>query len=433
MSWERFKTRLIDFGRSLPTWEEYQKSRQYFDDKIDEERETLISSYLRGTEDEIEKRLRIEQIRILDLNHVKFANHITIIESRISQADELDREWIIKKIEEEDIKREELKRLREEEEPSNENDFSSPPAKKKKPEQKSSKEKLAIRLKTGLISEKGLAFSLYDSAIHPDKTIDMDYRTWWIGDCISWAIIEDYGMPWTEEEKKDFFMNPEELKKAEEYLLKLREDNPQVYTERVPQVVLLSSQIREKIGKRKLLNSNIHELVKKFVGVPIERKTKRKIGKDGDTWVRFGEIDNICKVQYIETGKLSQRNRHPEYCYKFIFDRATSLDFWNSLRLGFFDCRPPSYYSLKGGSQLLLRAIGWTANPTDIELRQACRITGIQSNHKTIQKKSIEGYLDELREGGFISGWKKRAKKSPGTRRNEVWYKVLKARHLPYN
>ncbi len=310
-------------------------------------------------------------------------------------------------------------------------DSSEIPKKKKPKLKKSQKEKLAIRLETGLISEKGLAFSLLESGTCPDKSIDMDYRTWWIGDSIAWAIIEDYGMPWMEIEKHDFYMNHEELKKAEEYLLKLKENHPHAYSKQVPQATLTSFQIREKIGRKKLLNSEIHDLVKKFVGVPIERKSKKKIGRDGDSWIRFGEIDNICKVKYIETGKLSQRNRQPEYCYKFIFDRAASLDFWNSLRLGFFDCRPPSYYSLKGGSQLLLRAIGWTANPTDIELEHACRITGIQSKHKTIQQKSIEGYLDELNDDGFISGWKKRAKKIPGIRRNKVWYKILKVRHMP--
>ena len=83
-----------------------------------------------------------------------------------------------------------------------------------------------------------------------------------------------------------------------------------------------------------------------------------------------------------------------KHAYKFIFDRAARIDFWNSGRLGLFDCRPPSYYRLKGRSQLLFRAVGWTTRSSHLELEQLCRITKITHKNITIRQKKIEKGID---------------------------------------
>lgn len=45
-------------------------------------------------------------------------------------------------------------------------------------------DKLTHRLKTNLVSEKGLGFSI----LNTKKLLELDYRTLWIADCIAWAI-----------------------------------------------------------------------------------------------------------------------------------------------------------------------------------------------------------------------------------------------------
>jgi len=297
---------------------------------------------------------------------------------------------------------------------------------------KTMNDKLTIRLKTGLITEKGLAFSFLKSCLNPKKKLNVNYKTWWIGDCIAWAIVEDQGIVIEKEKRQDLMMTERELKEFEADFFKLRRENPQAYEELVPSVLITNREIRELLGKEKLLNSEIHELVRQFVGVTVERKSPIKISRDGDTWVRFGEIDNICRVQYIETGKFSNRGKQPDICYRFIFDKAASIDFWCSLRLGFFDCRPKSYYNeLRGASQLILRAIGWTGRPTNLELSQLCSIAGYTTRNKTWRQRYIENCLDELKEKGFIRDWEKRIKKAKKGKQKEIWYKIYKAKKLP--
>lgn len=161
----------------------------------------------------------------------------------------------------------------------------------------------------------------------------------------------------------------------------------------------------------------------------VDRRSRKKIAEDGDRWLVFGQLDNICKVNYLETGRFSTRNRLPEHSYNFIFDRAASIDLWNSGRLGLFDLRPPSYYRLKGGSQLIYRVIGWTDKPSHLELKQLCRIAKIRTKNVTWQQRYIESYLDELKESGFIRDWKKRIKKKSPLR--ETWYDICKTKRLP--
>jgi len=306
---------------------------------------------------------------------------------------------------------------------------------------KTKQDKLAYRLETGLATERGSAFSLLESSIlesdileselNTKKVGEIDYRTWWIGDCIVWAIFEEYNIAWTEEEKKDFYMDIKELKQAEDYLAKLKKEYPKAYYRDVPNILLTDKEIREKTGRRDLSNKDIYNLVEKFVGVPITRRTNRKVGEDGDNWVRFFEIENICKVKGKETGKLSHRNKQPEHSYIFIFDTAAGLDFWNAVRLGLFDCRPPSYYKMPGGSQQILRAIGWSTKPSDLKLQELCRIAGIKDKNVTHQQKFIETYLTELVEKRYIESWKKRKKPIPGVGKSEIRYEILKMQSMP--
>ncbi len=256
----------------------------------------------------------------------------------------------------------------------------------------------------------------------------MSYKAYWIGDCIVRAIVDEYGFFTEEKEKEPFYMKEEDLKRIERDLAALALRDPKTYADLVPKVFLTDYSIRDMLGKR-LTNADIFSLVKEFVGTVVDRRSRKKITEDGDRWLVFGQLDNICKVNYLETGRFSARNRHPEHAYKFIFDRAASIDFWNSVRLGLFDCRPPSYYRLKGGSQLIYRAIGWTDKPSHLELKQLCRIAKIKTKNVTWQQRYIESYLDELKASGFIRDWKKRIKKKSSVR--EIWYDIRKIKRLP--
>lgn len=165
------------------------------------------------------------------------------------------------------------------------------------------------------------------------------------------------------------------------------------------------------------------------MGTVVDRRSRKKIAEDSDRWLVFGQLDNICKVNYLETGRFSARNRLPEHGYNFIFDQATSIDFWNSVRLGYFDCHPPSYHQIKGGSQLIYRAIGWTDKPSNLELERLCRIAKIKRKSITTRQKRIESYLDELKASGYISTWKKRIKRKDLAR--EILYNICKMKSLP--
>jgi hypothetical protein len=298
---------------------------------------------------------------------------------------------------------------------------------------KSQHQKLLERLDAGdLISEKGLAFSLLESGLRLEKDeIDMDYKTWWIGDCVARTVLDECGIPSSEEERKAYFTNQEDLKCMEEYLAKLKDSDPKTYADLVPHVMLSSHDFKRLTGHDRIPNREWHDMVKRFVGTPIERRSKRKVGADGDTWIEFFTIDNICKVNGVETGRLSTRNKQPEYAYKFIFDRASSIDFLNSIVLGLFDCRPPSYYRLKGGSQLILRALGWTDKPSHLNLEQLSRIAKVTDSNITRRQIWVESYLNELKRTGYIRDWKKDTKKECLERKKEVWYTIYKTRTLP--
>jgi len=193
----------------------------------------------------------------------------------------------------------------------------------------------------------------------------------------------------------------------EEYLATLKDSDPKTYADLVPHVMLSSHDFKRLTGHDRIPNREWHDMVKRFVGTPIERRSKRK------------------------TGRFSTRNKQPEYAYKFIFDRASSIDFLNSIVLGLFDCRPPSYYRLKGGSQLILRALGWTDKPSRLNLEQLSRIAKVTDTNITRRQIWIESYLNELKRTSYIRDWKKDTKKECLERKKEVWYTIYKTRSLP--
>ena len=196
-------------------------------------------------------------------------------------------------------------------------------------------QKLLERIDAGnLISEKALSFTLLKSGLET-RDINMSYKAFWIGDCISRAIVDEYGLFQEEEDKKPFYMDKDRLESLEKWLADLALRDPKDHADLVPQVTLTDFYIRTLLGK-KITNAEIFSLVEEFVGTVVKRES-RKMTQDGNTWYSYFEMDNICQVKGLKSGKYSLRNRHPEHAYKFIFDRAASIDFWNSVRLGLFD------------------------------------------------------------------------------------------------
>ena len=259
--------------------------------------------------------------------------------------------------------------------------------------EKSSEDKLAIRLKTGLIAEKGLAFSFLQSGLRKEVIFDWDYKTWWIGDVIAWAIFDQCEVL-EKKEDMEFWRDPGNLKTVENYLAKLKEEYPKAYKRDVPSVVFHCEDVRERTGKR-FSNEQVFNLVKKFVGSPIVRMGERFLAPDGDTVCTPGKIKCAWEVDFIKTDKLSNRNKKPEYYFQPIFDKAGTLDFLACIRMRLFDYRAPSYYSLKPGSQLIFRAIGWTKRRSYLTLEELCVFAGIKKKNVTDQKKIKESYLTE--------------------------------------
>lgn len=296
--------------------------------------------------------------------------------------------------------------------------------------EKASEKNLEIRLKTGAISEKGLAFSLLQKGLRKDIELDWDYKAWWIGDIIAVAIFNQYEMP-TEKEEKEFWTNRKNLDKIVNYYKELKKENPVAYEEKVPSADFDCDDVRKRTGKSRLSNKEIFNLVKNFVGSPIVRMTETFIAKDGDSYLELGEIDNICKVQFIKTGKFSNRNKEEEISFRAIFDRAAGLDFWNCVRLRLFDYRAPSYYSLKAGSQMIFRAIGWTKGISRITLEQLCRISGIKKKNVTDRQRIIESYLDELCDKNWINSYLSDIKREGFGGKKRILYTIFKRKELP--
>lgn len=407
MNWDQFVNKVLILCQQ--NWE--LSLHEYI-----EEMQALRRAYYKGTGgDKVEAELRSRQVSVIRLDAMppNFSCSVEKMKERLIKAKAIDKSEVEKEMIEEAKEEERQAQLRRE--PKHDKKTSTAIV-------KTQHQKLMERLNAGdLISEKGLAFSLLESGLRLEKDeIDMDYKTWWIGDCVARTVLDGYGIPSTEEERKAYFTNQEDLKCMEEYLAKLKDSDPKTYADLVPHVMLSSHDFKRLTGHDRIPNREWHEMVKRFVGTPIERRSKRKVGTDGDTWIEFITIDNICKVNGVETGRLSTRNKQPEYAYKFIFDRASSIDFLNSIVLGLFDCRPPSYYWLKGGSQLILRALGWTDTPSRLNLEQLSRIAKVTDSNITRRQIWIESYLNELKRTGYIRDWKKDTKKECLERKKEV-------------
>lgn len=297
---------------------------------------------------------------------------------------------------------------------------------------KSPEEKLAIRLKTGALAEKGLAYSLLQSGLKRNITISWDYKTWWIGDIIAVAIFNQYEMP-RETETREFWMKKENLIQIANHFAKMKIEEPSEYEQKVPSADFDCIDVRKRIGKNRLSNKEIFKLVEKFVGVTVVREGEILVEKDGDSYSQSGEIENVkvCKIEFIKTGKFSNRNKEPEYSFRAIFDKATGLRFWNCVRYRLFDYRAPSYYSLKAGSQLVFRAIGWTKGISRLKLEELCWMAGVKKKNITDRQRIIESYLAELLEEGWIQSWKTDIKREGFGGRKRILYTIFKRKRLP--
>ena len=301
---------------------------------------------------------------------------------------------------------------------------------------KTASESLAVRLKTGLIAEKGLAYSLLWSADNEDYMPDWDYKVWWIGDVIAKAIYDEYGLNYlTEEDKKPFQLGRNDLEKMEKYLTDLEVKFPDAYEKEAPSIWFKCDDVREGTNRssKQLSNRQIFHLVKRFASASLVRIKKRIIHENKNDFMEEGEFASVCKIKFIRTGKLSNRNKIPEYYFKPIFDTAATLDFWNSIRLGLFDHRPPSFYHMRGQTQLIVRAYGWTKTPSKTTLKRLVKITGMDKTkkNKTDQMKMIKSYLNEAKDAGYIANWtaKKETKGQGG--HVSVLYEIFKISRWP--
>lgn len=302
---------------------------------------------------------------------------------------------------------------------------------------------LQKRLDRSLISEAGHGYSLITSLMKGDpddfnfkKILEKDYRIWWMADCISWAIAHDYHVELDPEETKLLFqINEEILEMKEKRFAELKKEKTYRYYFEVPHVVLLSSEIRDMLNKPKLSNNEIHSLMHTFSEAKFERLSKRlRIDKESNTFYQAGEFVNITgRIMFVGTGNLSNRNKIEEYAYLVVFDTKTSLDFFYSIRLGFFNFRASSYYQMSGGAQQIFRFVGWSEGETYLTLEQLCSIAKIKSKDRDGQIRRIRRYLNELKKGKFIQGWHKSEKKIEGVRKRKITFTIFKKKdkYLP--
>jgi hypothetical protein len=159
---------------------------------------------------------------------------------------------------------------------------------------KDSEEKFEVRFRTGLIAEKGLAFSVLESGRERNVILDMSYKAFWIGDVIAWAIAQEYGLPNSEEERKEllFLRSNDTLKEAENYLAKLKENHLEAYKRDVPKLTepIICQDVRDRTGKYYLSNREVYELFREFNRGGVVRMTEPFLIKDGDTYDRYGEM-----------------------------------------------------------------------------------------------------------------------------------------------
>lgn len=298
---------------------------------------------------------------------------------------------------------------------------------RKKRERVSKEDKLMHRLDHTLISEKRLGYAILKN----EDVFDINYKVFWIADIIAWCITQKYDLLISGEERKKIvrkgsFNVAQEMQNYYEALK--AKDGQTNYFLNVPSIHFNGALVREKTGLR-ISNAEIHKLVKEFITATSERKFPRYI--EGDRWVEPFVFKLMFTLAGEKSGKVSPRGAKPEYDYCCVFDRAESLEYLLSVRLGFFDCRPPSYYRLSGKTQHLVRALCWSSEDTNRSLEELCKIAGIKSKNVTMQKKYITRHLNEARDAGYLAGGKVYPKRISGQRKKEYRYKIVKVKRLP--
>lgn len=219
------------------------------------------------------------------------------------------------------------------------------------------------------------------------------------------------------------------LKPVEHYYAELKEKSPVEWTFKVLNASFTCEEMRERTGRtiKELDNKQCFELVKRFAGTQIHRRTHRRSLKNRKKYIRFGEFGHICKMHYMETGEFSPRTKEPKYDFTAIFDEVASIDYWLYVRLGMFNYRKPKYYRLRGATQLIIRSIGWIKRPTDVKLEWLVKIAGINDTNINRQQQKVEAHLLEAKIAGFICDWDKKVERVGIGGHMDINYRIFKA------
>lgn len=372
MNWRQFKQKALNLKHS-------------FSDspiKRRDEMRKLEIAYFKGINDPIEIKLRREQLRIINFNS---ANPHAFVpdEELFKEAEKLNKTEIENILRVEKEKQEAIQLYR---------SFV--------PTTLTTEEKLEIRKKDSIIQEKSIAFQLLKSAQTPEYVeIDMDYKTWWIVDCIGRKVISSQ-------------INNYEVRLTDK---EIRDQKTRIRT-----------------------NEEAFKLVKKFHKANIILFGQCYYYKRKNTYLQLGEMRHIVgNIKFLKTGKLSTRGLKPEHYYILDFDTEVGKAFINNIRDGLISLLPEKKHDkMKSGSQLISRAttsVGDKKEPLiRLELEELCKLARVTHKNITSRQKIIESYLKELKENGFIIFWTKR-KKHLGNRRYEIWYTIKKALKLPIN
>jgi hypothetical protein len=278
------------------------------------------------------------------------------------------------------------------------------------------RKRFEARFDKNLIAERGIALSLFNCAQKGNlkdpniqKVLEKDYRVWWMADCIAWEIIQVYHLCFDREKREELFsiIDQKFLKAKAEFLRKLKDKNPDQYYLSTPNICLLSQEIRWLLKKPRLTSRQIHKLMWDLAETKIKRKSPAFISKDGDYSYRYGDLIDIVsgEVKFLETEYLRHKSKEPEYAYLVIFEKPDALDFFYSVRLGFFDFMGDSYYKMSSGAQLIFRFVGVFGKETHLTLERLCTIAQTKSTNITYKRNTIEKYLNELQQNKFVRGW----------------------------
>ncbi len=258
---------------------------------------------------------------------------------------------------------------------------------------------------SGLITERGSAFSMYIAGGDVGLLPKWNHRVWWIQDVIAKAIYEKYGKLKTKKAKEPFMMGIEEIRDEERILQILKLKDEKEYYNTTCKVEFSCSDIRNWTNQKRLSNGDIFNLVEEFSKFTLWRQTKRKIMKDGELTTFSFRFIHPWNIEFHFTGQTSNRHKVKEFYFEVFFDTAPSIDFANCVRLGLFDHRPISYYHLRGATQRIIRAIGWTGRISRPSLKRLVEIAGIKNKNRSEQQKQIESYLEEAEQAGYISAY----------------------------